>query len=158
MAGLSSLLTFCQKMRYPDGMLVNVGDHIWWNEGSCIGFIQTIVEGKAHEKAWGFDEPHILISGNHPRNPDDVGYVAYSPSDFIDEGIGRLIPTEEEMLAHAIAEVRLESRYREPFVIGVIGRDNKAQALTFSSFDGDRIEEFGRVTLQEGDAESGPRE
>lgn len=132
-------------MKYPDGTPVRVGDHIWWNEGTSIGFVQTIVEGKADQKAWGLDEPHILISGYHPRDPDDAGYVAYPASDFVDEGIERLTTSEEEMLARSIAEVRAQAHYREPFLIGVICRDRQAQVLTFSTFDGDKTEEFGRV-------------
>jgi hypothetical protein len=140
-------------MEYPDGTSVNVGDHIWWNEGTSIGFVRTIVESKDDVKAWGLDEPHILISGYHPTDPDDAGYVAYSPSDFADEGIGRLTPDEEEMLAQAVAEVRSHSRFRQPFLVGVICRDCQAKALTFSTFDGSKTEEFARVNLLEKDAE-----
>ena len=134
-------------MEYPDGTPVNVGDHIWWNEGGCIGFVRTIIEGQSDEKAWGLDEPHILISGYHPRNPEDAGYVSYPPSYFVDEGIGRLTGNEEEMLAPAIAEVRGRSHYREPFLIGVICSDAHAQFLTVSTFEGDKRQEFGRVIM-----------
>jgi len=136
-------------MNYPDGTTVNLGDHIWWNEGNSIGFVRIIIDGKNDEKIWGFDEPHILISGYHPKDPTDAGYVAYPPSNFADEGIERLTPEEEEQLACAIAEVSTQSGYREPFLIDVISRDGRAREITFSTFDGGKTEEFGRVTLSE---------
>jgi len=143
-------------MEYPDGTLVNVGDHIWWNEGTCIGFVGTIIEGKDEEATWGLDEPHILISGYHPRNTEDAGYVAYSPTDFADEGIGRLTDEEETMLARAVAQVAGLPGYREPFLVGVICSDCQAMAITFSTFDGDKSEEFGRVDLSEKNLQNKP--
>ncbi len=136
-------------MEYPDGRPVRVGDHIWWNEGTSIGFVQTIVEGKDDEERWGLDGPHILISGYHPRDRNDAGYVAYAPSDFSDEGIEPLSFEEEELLVCAVAEVSGQSGYREPFLIGLAFRDFRARAITFSAINGDKTEEFGRVILPE---------
>lgn len=126
---------------------MNVGDHIWWNEGTCIGFVGTIIEGKDAEDAWGLDGPHILISGCHPRDPGDAGYVAYPASDFAGEGIGRLTSGEEELLARAVDQVSAQSGYREPFLVGVTCHDCQVRAITFSTFDGDKAEEFGCVPL-----------
>jgi hypothetical protein len=135
-------------MEYPDGTTVIVGDHIWWNEGASVGFVQTIIEGKDEEVAWGLDGPHILISGYHPKNPSDAGYVAYPPSDFADEGIAPLTNEEEELLASAITDASAQSGYREPFLIGVVCSDCQIQAITFSTFDGEKSEEFGRVMIR----------
>lgn len=140
-------------MKYPDGTAVCVGDHIWWNEGSTIGFIDTIVEGKEVEKEWGFDEPHILITGFHPYNPYNGGYVAYAVSDFSDEGISKLTSEEENLLAEAIAAAKLESDFREPFLIGLVCRECKAESITFSYFDGNKTEEFARYRIPESKAE-----
>jgi len=67
-------------MNYEDGTNTSVGDHIWWNEGSCIGFVHEIVEGDGEIQIGGFDEPHILISDCHPFAPDGQGFVAYPAS------------------------------------------------------------------------------
>jgi hypothetical protein len=140
-------------MKYLDGTPVSIGDHIWWNEGSAIGFVDTIVEGKEAEKEWGFDEPHILITSFHPFKPDSGGYVAYAISDFDDEGISILTIEEESMLAEAIAAAKHESCFREPFLIGLVCRDCKAESITFSYFDGSKTEEFARYNIQKSKAE-----
>ena len=144
-------------MKYPDGTSVNVGDHIWWNEGTCVGFVGTIIEGKDDEEAWGLDEPHILISGYHPMDPDDAGWVAYPPSDFADEGIGRLTVEEESLLASAVDQVSAMPGYCEPFLVGFICHDCQARAITFSTHQDGETKEFGRVAISEQELQNKPQ-
>lgn len=42
-------------MIHADGTPVSMGDHIWWNEGSCLGFIHEIVEDPNNQSTWGFE-------------------------------------------------------------------------------------------------------
>lgn len=44
-------------MIHADGTPLSMGDHIWWNEGSCLGFIHEIVEDPSDQSTWGFEEP-----------------------------------------------------------------------------------------------------
>ena len=135
-------------MVYPDGTPVNVGDHIWWNEGSCVGFVCTIIESEADQRAWGFDEPHVLLSGHHPYDPDDSGYIAYPITDFADEGIERLSSAEEEEFERALSHTRSNKGFSRPFHVGIDILSEEDGLWIFSSRQGDELREFGRVRRQ----------
>ena len=61
---------------------MNAGGHIWWNEGTSTGFVQTIVEGLDAEAAWGFDEPRILVSGYQLGSPTIPDTLLIPPRTF----------------------------------------------------------------------------
>ncbi len=90
-------------MRYLDGKTIKTGDIIWWNEGTCVGRVATIVEpADTAEKmaAWGLDESGIFIS---PRIRLPLVDGVYQPhSDFEDEGIGLMSENELAELYEAI--------------------------------------------------------
>ena len=90
-------------MKYLDGTTINIGDKIWWNEGSNQGIVAYILEEEKHFTEWGLSLPGkesleqlesygisekgIFICSNvHKKKltPD----VFYAEEDFEDEGIG----------------------------------------------------------------------
>ena len=128
-------------MKYPDGRQVSLGDHVWWNEGSSIGFIHVIVETEDDTKKWGFDEPHILLSGHHPSDPKGGGYVAYPESDFSDEGIMAFSSFEEDDFAQALESARECYEFTEPFHVRF---DSRFRDWIFEEFRNGSFHEFAR--------------
>ena len=133
-------------MTYPDGKQVSLGDHIWWNEGSSIGFVHVIVETLEEQAQWGFDEPHILLSGFHPANPEGPGYVAYPLSEFENEGIGVLTAKEEEDFSEALESAKTTSGFVEPFQVHF---EALACEWVFEELRDSRLHEFARITTRE---------
>lgn len=93
-------------MNYPDGSIVRVGDLVWWNEGCCLGHVQSIAETKEAYEAWGLDSPFIAISNEQPFNPANTMGVVYDETDFKDDGIGLLNVEEHEQLALAVSQAK----------------------------------------------------
>ena len=103
-------------MRYPNGHSINVGDHVWWNEGVCIGYIEHVIETDEQIDSWGLSEPSIgvsnlhpfeIISQKHPQKIGDVslgGTVVYASSDLADEGVGPLSASEEMEFTWAVSQ------------------------------------------------------
>lgn len=103
-------------MRYPDGQAINVGDHVWWNEGVCIGYIEHLIETDDQIDSWGLSEPSIAVSNIHPfevvsqKHPQEIGDVSlggtvvYSSSDLADEGVGLLSSSEEVEFLWAVSQ------------------------------------------------------
>ncbi len=111
-----------------------------------MGFVCTIVESQADQDAWGFEEPHILLSSHHPYDPEDSGYVAYSNSDFEDEGIERLSGSDEEEFERAVSLASSIDGFAHPFHIGldILSEDNGS--WIFSSLQGGELREFTRIS------------
>ena len=132
-------------MIYPDKTEVSVGDHIWWNEGTCVGFVCTVVESEADQDSWGFDSPHILLSGCHPYEGEGAGYIAYSISDFEDEAIGKLSAREEKEFGRVLAQVRAEARLHQPFHISLDLSSHEDGVWVFSALEENQLKEFARI-------------
>jgi hypothetical protein len=128
-------------MKYPDGRQVSLGDHVWWNEGSSIGFIHVIVESEEEIAKWGFEEPHILLSGFHPAEPDGGGYVAYRESDFSDECIMALSLIEEDDFAKALESAKDCHKFTEPYHVRF---DSRFRDWIFEEFRKGSFYEFAR--------------
>jgi hypothetical protein len=133
-------------MKYQDGTSVCLGDHIWWNEGSCIGYISAVVETQDDQQAWEFEEPHFLISCNHPYNPDNAGEVAYSVEDIEDEGIERLTPEEEDNLARAIESISHNADFSFPLRVGYDIQNIRTGQWVFGVIDSHGYREIARVS------------
>ncbi len=97
-------------MLYPDGTSVQAGDLIWWDEGHCVGFVQEVIETETDRRKWGLAHPYISIGG-HPYKPAAPGFVVCAASDFVDEGIGRLIDDDSVHLDAAIQHAQAEARF-----------------------------------------------
>jgi hypothetical protein len=101
-------------LSYPDGKTINVGDHIWWNGGSCVGYVEDLIESEEQIGSWGLAEPGIAVSNLHPRefifrkHPQKIGAVllggtvVYSVTELADEGVGLLSATEESEFSWAL--------------------------------------------------------
>ena len=135
-------------MNYEDGTKISVGNHIWWNEGSCIGFVHKIVEGAGEIQIWGFDEPHILISGHHPFAPDGQGYIAYPASKFTDEGIGGLSLAEQKDFESALNLARFSSGFAEPFDVRFDILEDANGLWVFGTYHGGEFREFARIKCE----------
>ena len=88
-------------MKYPDGSPINVGDLVWWNEGSCVGYVQVIAESEAEYVGWGLDSPHVFLSNIHPFSPGSNIGVAYPEACLKDEGVAPLIGEDRIRLDRA---------------------------------------------------------
>lgn len=94
-------------LSYPDGRTIKVGDHIWWNEGTCVGYVEDVIETDHQIDSWGLSEASIAVSNIHPydvicqKHPQETGAallggtVVYSLTDLADEGIGLLSASDE---------------------------------------------------------------
>ena len=129
-------------MKYPDGEQISLGDHIWWNEGSSIGFVHEIIESPGDQAEWNFDQPHILLSGFHPHNPGGPGYVAYPRSDFEDEGICVLTSNEEKDFIAALESARTSPGFVEPFHVRF---ELPLREWVFETLEDTRFKELARV-------------
>ena len=95
-------------MRYPEGQLIQVGDLIWWEEGTCVGFVETILEDQTEYTSWGLKAPSLAFTNLHPFEanqskhkqhigpPGRGGTTIYPESKLVDEGIGLLSDHEKE--------------------------------------------------------------
>ncbi len=88
-------------MKYPDDSHVHVGDLIWWNEGNCVGYVQSVAESQTDYESWGLDEPGIFVSNYHPFDRSNPSGVFYPADSFDDEGIGTLNAPEEKEFERA---------------------------------------------------------
>ena len=132
-------------MNYADSTQVAVGDHIWWNEGVCVGFVCAVVESGEDQNVWGFDKPHVLLSGHHPYDPGDPGYIAYPSSDFEEEGVARLTSAEEEEFKRAVSLVCTEEGFAQPFHVGVDIPSEEDGHWIFSAHKRGEFCEFARI-------------
>lgn len=94
-------------MKYPDGNIICVGDLIWWNEGSCVGYIQSVAESEEEYKSWGLDRPHLFLSNIHPFDPSEKSGIAYDEACLVDEAIGLLTKAESDDLTEAISKAAI---------------------------------------------------
>ena len=95
-------------MNYPDGIQMKRGDLVWWNEGGCVGYVQSIAETPEEYTAWGLDGPHAFLAAAHPYDPTQESGVAYPPGCFEDEAIGLMTEDEAAELRRAITEAGLD--------------------------------------------------
>ena len=101
-------------LSYPDGRTIKVGDHIWWNEGTCVGYVEDVIENDNQIDSWGLSEASIAVSNIHPyeiicqKHPQEIGTVllggtvVYSLTDLADEGIELLSATDEFEFSSAL--------------------------------------------------------
>ena len=114
---------------------IRIGDLVWWNEGTCIGYVLAIVDQPEQCEAYGLDKPHIDLSNLHPFEanqskhplytgaPWSGGTVIHHEPCFEDEGIGPLSQHEHAELEWAIATARskVSAAHRDsPFSIQAI--------------------------------------
>jgi hypothetical protein len=102
-------------LRYPNGQPICVGDHVWWNEGACIGYIERIMETDDEIDSWGLSQASIALSNIHPleiiaqKRPQEIGAVTlggtvvYSLADLYEEGVGLLSASEEDEFSWAVS-------------------------------------------------------
>lgn len=95
-------------MRYPDGSTIRTGDLIWWNGGSCVGYVQAVLDREEEFEAWGLAHPHLFLSNNHPYDSGETSGISYHQDCLSDEGIGLLTTQESADLAAAVATARIE--------------------------------------------------
>lgn len=95
-------------MLYPDGSSVRPGDLIWWDEGTCVGFVQEVIETEADRCKWGLAQPHIAIGG-HPYNPAAPGFVTCPEFLLADEGVSKLTADERAQLNKAIEHAQVQA-------------------------------------------------
>jgi hypothetical protein len=88
-------------MTYTDGSEVRAGDLIWWDEGHCVGYVQSIIESREDFGRWGLNAPGIFVSNRHPFDGREVSGVNYDADSFADEGIGLLSVTERQEFERA---------------------------------------------------------
>ena len=81
-------------MKYPNGSRIRIGDLIWYNGGSCIGYVQEIAETEDQFVSWGLHSPHIFVSNEQPFDPSVRIGVAYSEVYIAEDGIGPLTAVE----------------------------------------------------------------
>ncbi len=80
-------------MHYPDGREIELGDLVWWNEGSCVGRIAAIFESADELSHWGLDEYGIFICNDVTENWGSCD-IFYPRIAFESEGIAKLTPPE----------------------------------------------------------------
>lgn len=97
-------------MNYPDGNIVRAGDLIWWNEGSCVGYVQSVADSREEFEAWGLDRPHLFLSNIHPFDSTQQSGIAYDEDCLADEGIGFLSAMELTDLKNAITKAQIYDR------------------------------------------------
>lgn len=97
-------------MVYPDSNTVTVGDLIWWNEGSCVGYVQSVADSEEEFEAWGLDRSHLFLANVHPFDPHEKSGVAYDQGCLADEGIALLSSEEQADLERAVAEAGIGNR------------------------------------------------
>src|SRR5690606_22416582 len=97
-------------MQYPDGLSISVGDLIWWNERTCVGYVHAVLEANDEYLAWGLDVPGIMLAIGHPFDPDEatVFYPAWS---FEDEAVGLFTADEREELSEAAERAEAKSHF-----------------------------------------------
>ena len=103
-------------MRYPEGQLIHVGDLVWWNEGVCVGYVESLMLRPEEYGSWGLDEPSIAFTNLHPfeanenKHPQNIGSliggatVVDSIANLEDEGVGLLSDHEKSELEWATQE------------------------------------------------------
>jgi len=122
-------------MHYANGETIELGDHIWWNEGAGLGFIVEIAEKEAAFRKWGLDEPSFFINPGHPFEKFRDSVIAHSQSCVKDEGIDRLTPQEEDVLAqcYALAVKKYEQNdWRAGYTLCSIVEDCTLKGFSFT--------------------------
>jgi hypothetical protein len=73
---------------------LNIGDVVWFNEGSEVGYILAVIKSPTEMNKFGQNEPCLLISNHHPFKPfndfinhDNVDATLWPFSSIDDEGI-----------------------------------------------------------------------
>jgi hypothetical protein len=88
-------------MKYPDGTLLAIGDHVWWDGGVATGRVTAICESSQEYVQVGASEPTILICYDGSHSPH--GAIIGCPERLLaDDGIGRLTKEEEMEVAAVI--------------------------------------------------------
>ena len=90
-------------MKYANGENIILGDHIWWDEGLCLGYVVEIVETIADQKKRGLDEPSFFLNPGHPKGMFNDRVIGHPQCCVVDEGIDRLTPEEEIELANCFS-------------------------------------------------------
>lgn len=121
-------------MKYPDGSHVHVGDLIWWNEGNCVGYVQSVAESQTDYETWGLDEPGIFVSNYHPFDRSNPSGVFYPTDSFEDEGIGTLTLEEQKEFERA-KRLALTGRPHSWFSVTTDVEDNVLKSWIFTLLD-----------------------
>ena len=102
-------------MNYPDDTPIQVGDLVWWDEGTCVGFVQWIWdEARDGDYSWANTEgPPLFIANRHPYTPSHEGFnsgVLHDEPCLADEGVGLLNAAELDELRLATSQAKARSR------------------------------------------------
>jgi hypothetical protein len=104
--------------RNPDPREIHRGDLVWWNEGTCVGFVEDVMEDQAVYEAWGLDEPGVAFTNLHPFEANELKHkqrtgsvttgatVVYPQRSLEDEAVELLSPDEHYELDSAMASAR----------------------------------------------------
>jgi len=90
-------------MNYPDNRRVCIGDLIWWNEGTCLGYVSEIIGDLNEVKHRGLDDMGIFISNDYTKREME-GSMYVELSDFEDEGISKCEIDEHRYLDEVISK------------------------------------------------------
>ena len=134
-------------MKYPNGQPVQIGDLVWWNEGSCIGFVQSMVESEEDCQTMGLKGPHLFISSRHPFDSNTMG-VAYPIACFEDEGIAPLALEELDQFEKAkdfAASIARNDLMALEYSVNTECVDGQMAAWTFKVHQNDAVIETIRV-------------
>jgi hypothetical protein len=145
-------------MKYPEEYShdsepkqIHVGDLVWWNEGTCVGFIIQLIEEEADRKDYSTDESEIVFSNFHPfaantpkYNPHTGSFLSgcstiYPERMLEDEGIGLLSPHERSEFDWAISKAKqaVSTEHRDlPFYVNVVmNLDSRIEDWVFQFVD-----------------------
>ncbi|RYD40108.1 MAG: hypothetical protein EOP85_14800 [Verrucomicrobiaceae bacterium] len=104
--------------RNPDPREIREGDLVWWNEGTCAGFVLEVMEDRESYEAWGLDEPSVALTNLHPleanelKHPQRIGSVTtgatvvYPERSLEDDAVEPLSADERLELETAMATGR----------------------------------------------------
>ena len=155
------------NLTYPEGDPVNVGDFVWLNEGSILGFVTEILtDPKDYD--WLDDShihsPRIFFSDLYPYEAikelnkvkgqsggGSVNYWIYDYTDFKDEGIGLVESKYKEDLEKAISIAKKD--FEDHFCIKVGNKKLSEEmrwdwVIDFFSIDRLDIKHLGNRVIQ----------
>lgn len=132
---------------------IHIGDLVWWNEGTCVGFVVQLIEEEADRRDYGKDESCIVFSNLHPHEANAIKYnpntgsflsgsrTIYPESMLEDEGIDLLSPHERSEFDWAISKAKqaVSPEHRDlPFYVNVVmNLDSRIEDWVFQFVDQD---------------------
>ena len=100
--------------KYPSGDSISIGDRVWWDDGTAIGYIHEILDSENGLLNYGLEEDSVIIRINDPIvSPVDLQTFAVPLSRLEQLGVWKMSQSDSNSIDAMVLKARSVKGYSE---------------------------------------------